>query len=110
MPEIALPQSPEYTLTVATSGTVAPYSYYAEGELTGYDIELSYRLASWLNADLTFDIYDYDSIVAAAKSGKADIIAADLEITPERAEVLFAEAEAFTANRYQQYRELAGKA
>ena len=29
---------------------------------------------------------------------------------PDRAEVLFAEAEEFTAKRYQQYKELAGKA
>jgi len=88
MPEIPRPEAPEYTLTVATSGIVEPYSFYADGVLTGYDIELSYRLGAWLNASVTFEIYDYESIVGAALTGKADIIAADLEITPERAEVI----------------------
>jgi len=88
MPEIAMPQSPAYHLTVGTSGIVEPYTYYAGTELTGYDIELSYRLAAWLNADISFEIYDYGSIVEAARTGKVDVIAANLQVTPERAETL----------------------
>ncbi len=88
MPEIASAASPEYHLTVGTTGTVEPYSFFAGTELTGYDIELAYRLAAWLNADVTFEIYDYGSVVAAAKTGKVDLVAANLQITPERAEAL----------------------
>ena len=88
MPDIALPISPDWHLKVGTTGIVEPYSYYEGTELTGFDIELVYRLAGWLNADVTFDIYDYGSIVAAAHTGKVDVIAANLQITPERAEAL----------------------
>ena len=88
MPEIPLPSSPKYHLTVGTTGIVEPYSYFKGSELMGYDIELAYRLAAWLEADVSFDIYDYGSIVAACHSGKADVISANLQVTPERAEAL----------------------
>ena len=47
MPEIPPAQDPQLHLTVATSGIVPPYSYYAGSELTGMDIELAYRFAAW---------------------------------------------------------------
>ncbi len=88
LPEIALPTAPKYHLKVGTTGIVEPYSFFIGTELTGYDIELSYRLAAWLDADVSFDLYDYGSIVEAARSGKVDVIAANLQITPERADAL----------------------
>jgi len=88
MPEITLPSSPDCHLKVGTSGIVEPYSFFKGSELTGFDIELVYRFAAWLNADISFEVYDYNSIVAAAHTGKVDIIAADLQVTPERAEAL----------------------
>ena len=88
IPEIPVPPSPRWHLTVGTTGIVEPYSFYKGSELTGFDIELSHRLAAWLNADVSFEIYDYGSIVAAAHTGKVDVIAANLQVTPERAEAL----------------------
>ena len=88
LPEITLPAAPKYHLRVGTTGIVEPYSFYTGTKLTGYDIELSYRLAAWLDADVSFEIYDYGSIVEAARSGKVDLIAANLQVTPERAEAL----------------------
>lgn len=88
MPEITQPHSPACHLTVGTTGIVEPYSFFKGAVLTGLDIELVYRLAAWLNADIVFEIYDYNSIVAAAHTGKVDLIAANLQVTPERAEAL----------------------
>ncbi|MBO5516914.1 MAG: transporter substrate-binding domain-containing protein [Firmicutes bacterium] len=88
MPEIPRPQAPDWYLKVGTTGIVEPYSFYEGTELTGFDIELAYRLAAWLNADVAFTVYDYNSIVAAARTGKVDLIAANLQVTPERAEAL----------------------
>jgi len=88
MPEIAPAENPEYTLTVGTSGTVPPFSFYAGQDLNGYDIELAYRFAAWLGAKVLFRVYDYDSIVPAAVTGDVDCILANLNITPERAEVM----------------------
>ena len=98
MPKVQLPSSPDYHLTVGTTGIVEPYSFYIGAELTGADIELTYRLAAWLNADISFEIYDYTSIVAAAHTGKVDLIAANLQVTPERAEAL-----RFSDSLYQEY-------
>lgn len=88
MPEIPAPENPSFTLVVGTSGIVPPYSYYVGTELAGYDIELAYRLAAWLGADLQFKVYDYGAIIPAAVSGDVDCIMADLNITAERAEAL----------------------
>ncbi|MBQ9038455.1 MAG: transporter substrate-binding domain-containing protein [Clostridia bacterium] len=88
MPKIDLPGRPELHLIVGTSGIVPPYSYYVGTTLNGYDIELAYRLAAWLNADLEFKVYDYGAIVPAALSGDVDCIIANLNVTPERAEAL----------------------
>ena len=86
MPDIIKPLSPEFTLTVGTTGDVEPYSYYEGNNIVGYDMELVNRFAASINAELNIKIYDWDSIVAACKSGKTDLIASNLQYTPERAE------------------------
>ena len=84
MPEIPMPENPQVRLTVGSTGNVPPYSYYEGGGLTGYDIELAHRFAAWLGADLSFQVYDFDGIVPAAKSGKIDVIMSNLQYLPER--------------------------
>ena len=88
MPEIPAPEAPGLRLTVGTTGIVPPYSYYVGTERAGMDIELAYRFAAWLGADLEFRTYDYGSIIAAAAGGDVDCIMANLNVTPERAETL----------------------
>ncbi len=88
MPDIAVPENPSTHLRVGTAGTALPYSYFAGTELAGYDIELAYRFAAWLNADVEFKIYDFGGIVAAAQSGDVDCIMSNLYITPEKAEAI----------------------
>ena len=86
MPDIPVPEESPLHLTVGTTGSVPPYTYYAGTYLTGQDIELARRFAAWLGAELEFKIYDYDGIVAAALSGDVDCIMANLFVTPERRE------------------------
>ena len=86
LPVIDLPSNPAYHLTVATSGIAPPYTFYKDNRLCGYDIELAYRFARWLNADLSFKVYDYSSIFAAVVAGDADVIMANLHATAERRE------------------------
>ena len=88
MPEIPAPENPGIHLTVGTTGSVPPYSYYEGGGLTGYDIEMARRFAAWLGADLSFEIYDFGGIIPAAKSGKIDVIMSNLQYLPERSEGL----------------------
>ncbi len=87
-PDIELPENPKIHLTVGTTGIVPPFSYYKDSKLNGYDIELAYRFAIWLDADLKFKVYDYGGIIPAAQSGDVDCIMADLNVTKERAEAL----------------------
>ena len=88
MPEIPLAEHAQTHLTVGTTGNVPPYSYYEGGGLTGYDIELARRFASWLGAELSFEIYDFDGVVPAAKAGKIDVIMSNLQYLPERSDGL----------------------
>ena len=88
MPEIEMPESPLYHLKVGTSGTVMPYSFFEGTTLTGRDIELAYRFAAWLNADIEFKVYDYGAIIEAVQTGDVDCIIADIYITEERKEII----------------------
>lgn len=88
MPDIAAPEHTSLRLRVATTGTTPPYTYYVGTELRGYDIELARRFAAWLGAELELIIYDYSGAIAAAQSGDADCIMAEVFVTPERAEAL----------------------
>ena len=86
MPQLDLPEHPSEHLVVATSGIVPPYSYYAGDELRGYDIELAYRLAQRLDADVEFMVMDYGAIFASASTGQSDCVMADLQVDDERRE------------------------
>ena len=88
MPDIPAAEKTQLRLLVGTSGIVPPYSYYVGTKLSGFDIELAYRFAAWLGAELEFKVYDYGAIIPAAATGDVDCIMANLNITPERAEAL----------------------
>lgn len=88
MPEIAQTAEPQFTVTIATTGLMEPYSFYEGTEPTGYDLELMKRFALWCNAELEVEIYDWDGITPACVSGKADYIMSGLFETPERREVM----------------------
>ena len=88
MPDILKPEHPTMTLKVGTSGLVQPFSYYKGNELTGYDLELTARLALYLNAEIEIKVYDYDGFPSAAETGAIDCILANLNATPERRETM----------------------
>ena len=88
MPEIAAAEHPIYHLRVGTAGTIMPYSYFVGKELAGYDIELAYRFAEWLGADIEFKVIDFDGIIAAAASGDIDCIMSNLNISEEKSETI----------------------
>ena len=87
-PEIPKAENPDLTLKVGTTGLAEPYSFYQGAQVTGFDIELMQRFAFWLNADVVFEIYDWNSLVPACISGKVDYIASNLFETPEKREVM----------------------
>ncbi|MBR5341749.1 MAG: transporter substrate-binding domain-containing protein [Erysipelotrichaceae bacterium] len=89
MPEIEKPQSPSLHLKVGTTGLVKPYSYFDDdNNLSGRDIELAYRFAAWLGAEIEFKVYDFGSIIEAVQKGEVDCIISDIYITEERQKLI----------------------
>ena len=88
MPDFPEVKDPKYHLIVGTTGVSEPFTYYVDGELTGFDVELAKRFASWLGASIEFKTYDYEGIVPSALGGDVDGIFANLYVTPERQQAL----------------------
>lgn len=86
MPQIPEPENPEYTIRVGTTGIYEPYSFYQDGVLTGFDVELMKRFALWCNAEYEIETYNWEGIVPACASGKVDYIMSGLFVTEERKE------------------------
>lgn len=65
----------EGVITVGTSGTLFPTSYYPEGsdELTGFEVEVQREIANRLGVDVQFEVMAYDAILAAIDSGRVDM-------------------------------------
>lgn len=76
----------EGVLTVATSGTLYPTSYYDEKteELTGFEVEVVKEMAKRLELEVDFEEIGFDGMLTAVNSGQVDIAANDIEITEER--------------------------
>lgn len=76
-------------LKVATSGVSEPFTFYQNGVLTGYDIELSKRIAQKLDRRLEFkEDSNYASLTTEVQSGKAHLLIANLYDTIERRQAI----------------------
>ncbi|MDD5170208.1 MAG: transporter substrate-binding domain-containing protein, partial [Syntrophales bacterium] len=84
MPVLPEPKHPTITLKIGTDGLNEPMNYYANGELTGFDIEFSRRLGLFLNAKVTFQTMEFSALIIAAGAEKIDLLVANLNGTPER--------------------------
>jgi len=83
------PEGTEYpngTLVMATNATFDPYEYIENGEIVGIDAEFAKALCDKLGYDLHIEDMEFDSIIAAVNSGKADFGMAGMTVTPERQE------------------------
>ena len=83
------PEGTEYpngTLVMATNATFDPYEYIENGEVVGIDAEFAKALCDKLGYDLEIEDMEFDSIIAAVVSGKADFGMAGMTVTPERQE------------------------
>lgn len=77
-------------LRVATVASLAPFSYYQDDRIVGYEIEILSRFASKEGYGITMYDVPFESLLVAVSTGKAAFGAAAVCITPERAKtVLF---------------------
>ena len=64
------------TLVMATNAEFPPYEFYEGGEVVGIDAEIAAAIAEKLGMELVIEDMDFNSIIAAVQSGKADFGAA----------------------------------
>ncbi|MDN7246867.1 transporter substrate-binding domain-containing protein [Planococcus shenhongbingii] len=76
----------EGILTVATSGTLFPTSYRAEGtdELTGFEVEVVREVAERLELEVEFTELGFDEMLTSVQTGQVDLAANDIEVTEDR--------------------------
>ncbi len=72
------------TLVMATNATFPPYEYYESEEIVGIDADLAQAISDKLGMELQIDDIEFDSIITAIQSGKADIGVAGMTITEDR--------------------------
>lgn len=72
------------TLVMATNATFEPYEYVENGEIVGIDVDMAQAVADLLGMELEINDMEFDSIISAVQSGKADIGVAGMTVTEDR--------------------------
>ncbi len=73
------------TLVVATNAAFPPYEFYDGGEIVGIDMELIKAIGDKLGMEVKIEDIEFDSIINAVDSHKADVGIAGMTMTEERA-------------------------
>lgn len=71
-------------LTMATNAYFPPYEYYEGEEIVGIDAEIAAAVADKLGLTLKIEDMEFDSIITAVSTGKADIGMAGMTVTEDR--------------------------
>ncbi len=72
-------------LIMVTEAGFAPYEYYENGEIVGVDVDIAREIAKELGKELVIKDIAFDSIINEIRTGKADIGAAGISYSAERA-------------------------
>ena len=72
------------TLRMITEATFPPYEFLRGQELVGIDIELGRAVAQKAGKKFRVEAVDFDSVIPAVISGKADLVAAGITVTEDR--------------------------
>lgn len=72
------------TLTMATNAQFEPYEFRENGKITGIDVDMATALCDLLGMSLEIQDIEFDSIITAVQSGKADIGVAGMTVTEDR--------------------------
>ena len=72
------------TLVMATNAAFEPYEYVEGGEIVGIDADLALAISDILGMELVIEDMEFDSIITAVSSGKADIGMSGITVTEDR--------------------------
>ena len=93
MPVLDNTAAPKGVLTLATDATYAPMQYYRGEEIVGLEIELAALFCQACGYGMEVVNMNFDGILPAIQSGKADFAASCFSVTDERKEsVTFSES------------------
>ena len=76
--------NPDNSLKMITEATFPPYEFLRGQEIVGIDVEICRAVAEKLNRPFKAETVDFDSVIPAVISGKADLGAAGITITEDR--------------------------
>ena len=71
-------------LKMATNASFKPYEYYENNKITGIDVDMMQAVCDELGMKLEVEDMEFDSIIPAVTSGKADVGAAGMTVTKDR--------------------------
>ena len=80
----ALAETEKPKLIMGTNAAFPPYEYYEGGKIVGIDAEVAALIAEKLGYELIIDDMDFNAIITAVATGKADIGMAGMTVTDER--------------------------
>jgi polar amino acid transport system substrate-binding protein len=84
MPDIPCPPD-QGTLKVGVVGDLGmPFTFLQDGELVGFDIELSTRFAQYIHKEFVPVEMPFGSLLASISTHKIDVITASMMVTEER--------------------------
>ena len=72
------------TVKMITEATFPPYEFLRGQEIVGIDVEICRAVAQKLGKQFKAETVDFDSVIPAVISGKADLAAAGITITEDR--------------------------
>ena len=74
----------EGTLTMATNAQFPPYEYYDGKDIIGIDADIAKAIADKMGLELKIEDMEFDSIITAVSTGKADLGLAGMTVDPDR--------------------------
>lgn len=74
----------EGTLTMATNAQFPPYEYYDGDDVIGIDADIAKAIADKMGLELKIEDMEFDSIITAVSTGKADLGLAGMTVDPDR--------------------------
>ena len=76
------------TLKMITEATFPPYEFLRGQEITGIDVEICRAVAEHMGREFRVETVDFDSVIPAVVSGKADLAAAGITVTEDRKKIV----------------------
>lgn len=69
---------------MATNAEFPPYESLEGSDVVGFDADMMKAICDKLGYELTIENMEFDSVIAAVQSGKAQVGAAGLTVNPDR--------------------------